>query len=49
VWDERSYLEVSTEMGIPIGAIGPTRARTLQRLARRPEVTRLESGRPGAA
>jgi RNA polymerase sigma factor (sigma-70 family) len=49
MWDERSYEDISTEMDMPIGAIGPTRARALQRLARQPEVTGLESVRPGAA
>jgi RNA polymerase sigma factor (sigma-70 family) len=29
---ERSYAEISAELSIPVGAIGPTRARALERL-----------------
>ncbi|HQU83190.1 MAG TPA: sigma-70 family RNA polymerase sigma factor [Pyrinomonadaceae bacterium] len=30
--NERSYAEISEELGIPLGSIGPTRARCLQKL-----------------
>ena len=30
--DERSYSEIAEELGIPLGSIGPTRARCLQKL-----------------
>lgn len=30
--DEPSYAEISAELGIPVGSIGPTRARCLERL-----------------
>lgn len=34
-----SYAEVSTRMGIPVGSIGPTRARCLDRLRQSPHLT----------
>ncbi|MBM7807645.1 RNA polymerase sigma factor (sigma-70 family) [Geodermatophilus bullaregiensis] len=41
-----SYREISTRLGMPIGSIGPTRARTLARLGATPAVSRyLGSGR----
>lgn len=39
--EEFSYTQISEIMDIPIGSIGPTRARCLERLARTPEVVRL--------
>ena len=33
-----SYAEVSARLGIPIGSIGPTRARALQRIRENPAV-----------
>ncbi len=35
------YAEISRRMGIPIGAIGPTRARALERLRQTPSVQQL--------
>jgi RNA polymerase sigma factor (sigma-70 family) len=41
-----SYREISARLGMPIGSIGPTRARTLARLEATPSVSRyLGSGR----
>ena len=34
-----SYADVSTRMGIPVGSIGPTRARCLERLRQSPHLT----------
>jgi RNA polymerase sigma factor (sigma-70 family) len=43
-----SYREISARLGMPIGSIGPTRARTLARLEATPAVRRyLGSGRQG--
>jgi RNA polymerase sigma factor (sigma-70 family) len=36
-----SYSEIGRTLGMPIGSIGPTRARVLQRLRRQPDVARL--------
>ncbi|WP_110241829.1 RNA polymerase sigma factor [Nocardioides gilvus] len=36
-----SYAEISRVMGIPVGAIGPTRTRALERLRRTPPVQQL--------
>ena len=36
-----SYEEISAALGMPIGAIGPTRARCLERLRRSPELAGL--------
>jgi RNA polymerase sigma factor (sigma-70 family) len=41
-----SYAEISKALGTPIGSIGPTRARSLARLRRDPEL--LRAIRPGA-
>jgi RNA polymerase sigma factor (sigma-70 family) len=39
--DQAGYAELSARLGIPIGAIGPTRERALARLGRDPELTAL--------
>jgi DNA-directed RNA polymerase specialized sigma24 family protein len=36
--DPPSYEEISAALGMPIGAIGPTRARCLDKLRRTPEL-----------
>jgi RNA polymerase sigma factor (sigma-70 family) len=48
VWEEMSYVDVSGELRIPVGSIGPTRDRALRRLARLPEIVDLRDGRGGA-
>jgi RNA polymerase sigma factor (sigma-70 family) len=42
--DPRSYSEVARTAGIPLGAIGPTRARALQQLRDKLDEHELESG-----
>ncbi len=39
-----SYEEVSAALGMPVGAIGPTRARCLEKLRRTPELAALGYG-----
>jgi RNA polymerase sigma factor (sigma-70 family) len=39
--DPPSYEEISAALDMPIGAIGPTRARCLEKLRRRPELASL--------
>lgn len=39
-----SYEEIASALGMPIGAIGPTRARCLDQLRRTPELAGLEIG-----
>ena len=39
-----SYEEIAAALGMPIGAIGPTRARCLDQLRRTPELAALEIG-----
>jgi RNA polymerase sigma factor (sigma-70 family) len=39
---EPSYEEIGAALGIPIGAIGPTRARCLEKLRRSPELAAME-------
>ena len=39
---EPSYEEIGAALGIPIGAIGPTRARCLDKLRRSPELAAME-------
>ena len=39
-----SYEEIAAALGMPIGAIGPTRARCLEQLRRTPELAGLEIG-----
>jgi len=41
-----SYAEISTRTGVPIGAIGPTRARALERLRRTPAIQSLTTPTP---
>ena len=43
-----SYEEISEALGMPIGAIGPTRARCLEKLRRSPELAGLEAPRSDA-
>jgi hypothetical protein len=42
------YAEVSARLGIPIGSIGPTRSRCLERMRRYPAVAALISAEPGS-
>ena len=42
--DPLSYEEIGAAMGMPIGAIGPTRARCLEQLRRTPELAGLGIG-----
>ena len=42
-----SYTEVSTLLDMPVGAIGPTRRRCLEKLARTPEVSALRTSAAG--
>jgi RNA polymerase sigma factor (sigma-70 family) len=41
---EPSYEEVSTTLGMPVGSIGPTRARCLDELRRSREIARISHG-----
>ncbi len=41
--DGPSYEELGAALGMPVGAIGPTRARCLEKLRRRPELKGLET------
>ena len=41
------YAKISTELGIPIGSIGPTRRRCLDKLHRHPAITALVTPGPG--
>jgi RNA polymerase sigma factor (sigma-70 family) len=43
---EPSYAEISTTLGVPVGSIGPTRARSLARLRRDPEILSLFDDSP---
>jgi RNA polymerase sigma factor (sigma-70 family) len=43
--DPLSYEEIAAALGMPIGAIGPTRARCLDQLRRTPELAAFEIGR----
>lgn len=40
--DPPSYEEIGAALGMPVGAIGPTRARCLDKLRRRPELAGVE-------
>jgi RNA polymerase sigma factor (sigma-70 family) len=42
------YAEVSARLGIPIGSIGPTRSRCLDKLRRHPAIAALISARSGS-
>jgi DNA-directed RNA polymerase specialized sigma24 family protein len=42
--DSLSYDEIAAALGMPIGAIGPTRARCLDQLRRTPELVGLQIG-----
>jgi RNA polymerase sigma factor (sigma-70 family) len=42
--EQLSYDEIAAALGMPIGAIGPTRARCLDQLRRTPELAGLEMG-----
>jgi RNA polymerase sigma factor (sigma-70 family) len=42
--DPPSYEEIGAALGMPIGAIGPTRARCLEQLRRTPELAGLQIG-----
>jgi RNA polymerase sigma factor (sigma-70 family) len=42
--EELSYEEIGAALGMPIGAIGPTRARCLEQLRRTPELAGLQAG-----
>jgi RNA polymerase sigma factor (sigma-70 family) len=44
-----SYAEISASLGVPIGSIGPTRARSLARLRRQPQIAQLFDDPPRAA
>jgi RNA polymerase sigma factor (sigma-70 family) len=43
-----SYVEISERMGMPVGSIGPTRARCLEALRTSPEISRI-TGRVGSS
>jgi RNA polymerase sigma factor (sigma-70 family) len=40
-----SYQQISDQLGLPVGSIGPTRARCLRKLASTPAIRSLELGR----
>jgi RNA polymerase sigma factor (sigma-70 family) len=42
------YAEVSVRLGIPVGSIGPTRSRCLNRMRRYPAIAALMDAEPGA-
>lgn len=44
--EERSYEEVARDLGFPLGAIGPTRARCLEKLRKMYQKDRLEPPNP---
>lgn len=49
VWEGRPYHDVAATLGMAIGSIGPTRQRTLRRLARHPDIAGLVlDGQPAA-
>ena len=41
------YAKISAEPGIPIGSIGPTRGRCLDKLRRHPAITAMVTAEPG--
>jgi hypothetical protein len=40
------YAKISAELGIPIGSIGPTRSRCLDKLRHHPAITALVNAQP---
>jgi hypothetical protein len=42
------YAEISARLGIPIGSIGPTRSRCLDRMRRYPAIAALINAGPGS-
>ena len=42
------YLEISAQMGIPVGSIGPTRRRCLDKLRRHPAIAALINAEPAS-
>jgi RNA polymerase sigma factor (sigma-70 family) len=42
------YTEISQKLGMPVGSIGPTRARCLERLRRSPRLTAVLDNQPGS-
>jgi RNA polymerase sigma factor (sigma-70 family) len=44
--EDRSYLDLSHRLGLPVGSIGPTRQRALTRLRRDPRLAGLSSATP---
>jgi RNA polymerase sigma factor (sigma-70 family) len=42
------YAEISEKLGMPVGSIGPTRARCLERLRRSPHLTAVLDNQPGS-
>lgn len=43
-----AYAEISARLGMPIGSIGPTRSRCLERMRRHPAVAALINAEPGS-
>jgi DNA-directed RNA polymerase specialized sigma24 family protein len=43
------YAEISARLGIPVGSIGPTRSRCLDKLRRHPAIAALINTDSGAA
>jgi RNA polymerase sigma factor (sigma-70 family) len=43
------YAEISARLGIPVGSIGPTRRRCLDKLRRHPAIAALTSAEPGSS
>jgi RNA polymerase sigma factor (sigma-70 family) len=44
--EDRSYIDLSHRLGLPVGSIGPTRQRALTRLRRDPRLAGLSSATP---
>ena len=43
-----AYAEIGLKLGMPVGSIGPTRARCLERLRRSPHLTAVLDNQPGS-
>lgn len=43
-----TYADISAALGMPVGSIGPTRARCLDRLRNTPEIFRITADAPGS-